>query len=195
MAAHDGLVAASGALRGTAVAMTKIANDVRLLASGPRAGIAELVLPANEPGSSIMPGKVNPTQAEALAMVCARVIGNDVAIALGGMQGHLQLNAYKPLIGATFLESAGLLADAVESFRARCVEGLALDERRVRELVERSLMLVTALTPVIGYDAAAQVAKRAHERGITVREAAMELGVMSAEQLDSLLRPESMLGD
>ena len=192
LAAHDAIVAASGALRGAAVALIKIGNDVRLLGSGPRAGLAELILPANEPGSSIMPGKVNPTQIEALTMVCARVIGHDAAIAIGGMQGHLELNAYKPLIAASFLESARLVADAVDSFRLRCVDGLAVDERRVAELVERSLMLVTALTPRIGYDAAAKVAKRAHERGLTLREAALELGVMTAEELDAALRPETM---
>jgi fumarate hydratase class II len=194
IAAHDAIVAASGALKTAAVALTKVANDVRLLGSGPRAGIAELVLPANEPGSSIMPGKVNPTQAEALAMVCARVIANDAAVSLGGMSGHLELNAYKPLIAAAFLESAGLLADAAESFRFRCVAGLAVDERRVAELVDRSLMLVTALVPAIGYDAAAKVARHAHARGITLREAALELGVMSAEELDAALRPETMTG-
>ncbi len=193
LAAHDAIVVASGALRGAAVALTKVANDIRLLGAGPRAGIAELILPANEPGSSIMPGKVNPTQCEALTMVCARVIGNDTAITVGGMQGHLELNTFKPLIGAAYLESARLLADAAASFRVRCVEGLEVDRRRVAELVERSLMLVTALTPVIGYDAAAKVAKLAHERGITLREAALELGVASAEQLESALRPENMV--
>ena len=195
MAGHDAHVAASGALRTAAVALSKVASDIRLLGSGPRAGIAELILPANEPGSSIMPGKVNPTQCEALTMVCARVIGNDAAIAIGGMSGHLELNAYKPLIAASFLESARLLADAADSFRVRCVAGLAVDERRVAELVERSLMLVTALVPAIGYDAAAKVAKLAHQKGITLREAALELGVMSAAELDAALRPETMVGE
>jgi fumarate hydratase, class II len=187
-------VAASGALRGAAVALIKIGNDVRLLGSGPRGGLGELVLPANEPGSSIMPGKVNPTQVEALVMVCAKVIGNDLAIAIGGQHGHLELNACKPLIASAFLESAHLLADAVDSFRVHCVDGLEVDARRVAELVERSLMLVTALTPAIGYDAAAKVAKLAHERGLTLREAAIELGVATAEELDRALRPEAMLG-
>jgi fumarate hydratase class II len=153
------------------------------------------VLPANEPGSSIMPGKVNPTQVEALTMVCARVIGNDAAIAIGGMQGHLQLNAFKPLIASCALESARLLADAADSFRLRCVDGLDVDRRRAAELVERSLMLVTALTPAIGYDAAAQVAKHAHAHGLSLREAALALGVMSADDLDAALRPETMIGE
>jgi fumarate hydratase, class II len=195
IAAHDALVAASAALRTAAVALTKIGNDVRLLGSGPRAGLGELRLPANEPGSSIMPGKVNPTQVEALTMVCAKVIGNDAAIALGGLQGHLQLNAFKPLIAACFLESAHLLADAVDSFRVRCVAGLAVDEGRVAELLERSLMLVTALVPRLGYDAAARVAAHAHARGLSLRDAALELGVLDAEELDAALRPASMLGD
>ncbi len=194
IAAHDALVAVSGALRGAAVALTKIGNDVRLLGSGPRGGIGELVLPSNEPGSSIMPGKVNPTQVEALTMVCARVIGNDAAIAIGAMQGQLELNAFKPLIAACGLESATLLADAVDSFRLRCVDGLVVDERRAAELVERSLMLVTALTPRIGYDAAARVAHHAHAHGLTVREAALALGVMSAADLDDALRLEAMVG-
>ena len=193
LAAHDALVAVSGALRGAAVALTKIANDIRLLGSGPRAGLGELVLPANEPGSSIMPGKVNPTQVEALTMVCARVIGNDAAIAVGGLQGHLELNTFKPLIAACGLESATLLADAVDSFRLRCVAGLAVDERRIAELVERSLMLVTALVPHIGYDAAARVAKHAHEHGLTLREAAVALGLLTVEELEQLLRPERMI--
>jgi fumarate hydratase, class II len=194
IAAHDAVVAASGALRGAAVALIKIASDIRLLGSGPRAGLAELILPANEPGSSIMPGKVNPTQAEALTMVCARVLGNDAAIAIGGLGGHLELNAQKPLIAAAFLESARLLGDAVDSFRRRCVDGLAVDAQRVAELVERSLMLVTALVPRIGYDAAAEVARRAHDRGITLRDAARELGVLDEDELDAALRPEAMLG-
>jgi fumarate hydratase class II len=194
IAAHDAIVAASGTMRTAAVALTKIGNDIRLLGSGPRAGLAELVLPANEPGSSIMPGKVNPTQVEALTMVCARVIGNDTAIAIGGLQGHLQLNAFKPLIGACALESARLIADAADSFRLRCVDGLEVDRRRTDELVERSLMLVTALAPRIGYDAAARVAHHAHAHGVTLREAARALGVMSDADLDDALRPETMLG-
>jgi fumarate hydratase class II len=193
IAAHDGIVTASATVRGAAVALTKIANDIRLLGSGPRAGLAELRLPANAPGSSIMPGKVNPTQCEALTMVCARVIGNDVAIAVGGLQGHLELNAFKPLIIASFLESARLLADAADSFTTRCVAGLEIDATRAAELVERSLMLVTALTPRIGYDAAARVAKHAHERGLTLRDAALELGVMTAEELEAALRPDAMI--
>lgn len=192
IAAHDAIVATSGALRDAAVALTKIANDIRWLGSGPRAGLAELVLPANEPGSSIMPGKVNPTQVEALTMVCARVIGNDAAIAIGGLQGHLQLNAFKPLMAACALESARLLADAVDSFRLRCVDGLEVDRARAAALVERSLMLVTALTPQIGYDAAAKVAKHAHAHGLSLREAALALGLATEAQLDAALRPEVM---
>jgi fumarate hydratase class II len=194
IAAHDAIVAASATLRNAAVALTKIGNDIRLLGSGPRAGLGELLLPANEPGSSIMPGKVNPTQVEALTMVCARVIGNDTAVAIGGLQGHLQLNAFKPLIGACALESARLLADATDSFRLRCVDGLEVDRRRTDELVERSLMLVTALTPRIGYDAAARVAHHAHVHGLSLREAALALDVLSADELDDALRPETMVG-
>jgi fumarate hydratase class II len=194
LAAHDELVAVSGALRTAAVALTKVGNDLRLLGSGPRAGFGELVLPATEPGCSIMPGKVNPTQVEALTMVCARVIGNDAAVAIGGMQGHLELNTFKPLIAACTLESATLLADACDSFRERCVAGLAVDERRTAELVERSLMLVTALAPRIGYDQAAKVAQHAHANGLTLREAALAMGVLTAPELDELLRPETMLG-
>ena len=193
MAAHDAIVAASGGLRAAAVALSKIAGDVRLLGSGPRAGLAELVLPANEPGSSIMPGKVNPTQVEALTMACARIIGNDVAVSIGGMAGQLELNAYKPLLAACALESARLLADATDSFRARCVDGLAVDERRATALVERSLMLVTALTPHLGYDAAARVARHAHAHGLTVRAAALALGVMTADELDRALAPATMI--
>jgi fumarate hydratase class II len=194
LSAHDAIVSASGSLRGLAVALTKIGNDIRLLASGPRCGIGELVLPANEPGSSIMPGKVNPTQIEALTMVCAKVIGNDAAIAIGGMQGHLQLNAFKPLIGACFLESARLVADAMRSFDHHCVAGMAPDRARIAELVGRSLMLVTALTPTIGYDAAARAAKHAHAENKTLREAVLELGLMSGDDFDRVVKPELMVG-
>jgi len=194
LAAHDAAVATSGALRAAACALTKIANDVRWLGSGPRCGIGELVLPANEPGSSIMPGKVNPTQAEALTMVCARVVGNDAAIAAAGAAGSFELNVFKPVIAYSLLQSIRLLADACTSFREHCVAGLEPDRRRIEELLQRSLMLVTALSPVIGYDKAALVAKTAHDRGITLREAALDLGVIDAEGFDRAVRPEEMIG-
>ncbi len=190
--AHDAIVAASGAQRDLAVALIKIANDIRLLGSGPRAGLGELILPANEPGSSIMPGKVNPTQAEALVMVCARAIGNDAAVGIGGLSGHLQLNACKPLLAHCLLESTGLLADAARSFTERCVAGLEPDRAAIARHLERSLMLVTALAPVIGYDRAAAAAKKAHAEGISLREAVLALGFLEAGELDRRLRPESM---
>ncbi|MCE9574701.1 MAG: class II fumarate hydratase [Deltaproteobacteria bacterium] len=193
LAAHDAIVAASGALKTVACALMKIANDVRLLGSGPRCGIGELILPANEPGSSIMPGKVNPTQAEALTMVCARVIGNDVAINVGGMQGHLQLNTFKPLLISALLESAQLLGDGARSFQIHCVDGLAPDRARIDQLLHRSLMLVTALAPAIGYDAAAKVATIAHERGLTLRATAIELGLLTGDEFDAQVRPEDMV--
>ena len=194
LAAHDALVALSGALRVLAVAAMKIANDVRLLASGPRCGLGELTLPANEPGSSIMPGKVNPTQAEALTMVCAQVMGNDVAITIAGSGGHLELNVYKPVIVHNLLESVALLADACASFKEHCVDGIAADREVIARHLRDSLMLVTALNPVIGYDAAARVAKAAHAQGTTLREAAVSLGVLSGEDFDRHVRPELMTG-
>ncbi|HTH15433.1 MAG TPA: class II fumarate hydratase [Magnetospirillum sp.] len=194
LAAHDALVAVSGALNGTAVALTKVGNDIRLLGSGPRCGLGELVLPANEPGSSIMPGKVNPTQAEALTMVCCQVMGNHVTVTMAGAQGHLQLNVFKPVIIVNVLHSVRLLADAVESFRLRCVAGMEPDRQRIAESLERSLMLVTALNPHIGYDAAAAIAKKAHAEGTSLREAALALGTVTAEQFDEWVRPEQMLG-
>ena len=194
LAAHDGLVFAHGALKTLAASLTKIANDVRWLASGPRAGIAELKLPENEPGSSIMPGKVNPTQCEALVMACAQVLGNDVAINLGGASGNFQLNVYKPLLIHCFLQSARLLADGAESFREHCVAGLLPDERRMRFLLEQSLMLVTALTPHIGYDAAAKVAHHAHHAGLSLRDAALALGAVSGDDFDRWVRPDEMTG-
>jgi fumarate hydratase class II len=194
IAAHDALVAVSAALNGLAVALLKVANDVRLLGSGPRCGLGELVLPANEPGSSIMPGKVNPTQAEALSMVCCQVMGNHVAVSVAGSQGHLQLNAFKPLIIVNVLQSASLLADAADSFRLRLVEGLDADRVRIAELVERSLMLVTALAPHIGYDAAAGIAKAAHRDGTSLRDAALASGAVTAQQFDAWVRPQDMLG-
>ncbi|MGE5515747.1 MAG: class II fumarate hydratase [Bacteroidota bacterium] len=194
IAAHDALVAVSAALNGLAVALLKVANDVRLLGSGPRCGLGELVLPANEPGSSIMPGKVNPTQAEALSMVCCQVMGNHVAVTIAGSQGHLQLNAFKPVIIVNVLQSADLLADAVDSFRLRLVQGLEPDRRRIADLLERSLMLVTALAPHIGYDAAAAIAKTAHHQGLSLRDAAIASGVVTAGQFDTWVRPQDMLG-
>jgi fumarate hydratase class II len=194
IAGHEAYVSASAALRTLAVALTKVANDVRLLASGPRTGIGELEIPANEPGSSIMPGKVNPTQAEALTMVCVRVMGNDAAIAIAASQGQLQMNTYKPLLAYTLLESIRLLGDCCESFNLRCAAGIEPNRARIDELLSRSLMLVTALSPVVGYDTAAHVAKVAHENGRTLRETVVELGVMSAEEFDRAVRPASMTG-
>jgi fumarate hydratase class II len=194
LATHDALVFAHGALETIAVSLHKIANDIRFLGSGPRSGLGELVLPENEPGSSIMPGKVNPTQAEALTMVAARVVGNQATVAFAGAQGHFELNVYKPVIAAAVLQSTRLLADAARSFADRCVAGLKADEARIRDLVERSLMLVTALAPTIGYDKAAAIAKAAHARGTTLREEAIRLGHVSAEVFDRLVRPEAMTG-
>ncbi len=192
LAAHDAIVEAHGALKQTAVSLTKIANDIRLLASGPRSGIGEYLLPANEPGSSIMPGKVNPTQCEALTMVCAQVIGNDVAITTGGMNGHLQLNVYKPLLAANFLQSAGLLADACVSFREHCTEGLQINLEQCRKQLQNSLMLVTALNSRIGYEKAADIAKKAYNEGSTLKEAAIELGYLNAEEFDAWVDPAKM---
>ena len=195
LSAHDALVFAHGALKTLAVSLTKIANDVRWLASGPRAGLAEIRIPENEPGSTIMPGKINPTQSEALTMACAQVLGNDVAINLGGASGNFQLNVYKPLIAHCFLQSARLLADGADSFREHCFEGLEPDAERMRYLLERSLMLVTALTPRIGYDAAAKIAHHAHHAGLSLREAALALGLVSGEDFDRWVRPEAMTGN
>jgi fumarate hydratase, class II len=193
LAANDGLVEFSGALNTLAVSLTKIANDIRLLGSGPRSGLGELLLPENEPGSSIMPGKVNPTQCEMLTMVAAQVIGNHQAVTVGGMQGHLELNVFKPLIGANVLRSIELLSIGMETFSKNCVEGLEPNRARIAELVDRSLMLVTALAPVIGYDNAAKIAKQAHLEGTTLREAALASGLVDAETYDTHLRPEVMV--
>ncbi len=193
LASNDGLVFFSGALGTLAVALTKIANDIRLLGSGPRAGLGELELPANEPGSSIMPGKVNPTQCEMLTMVAAQVIGNHQAVTVGGMQGHLELNVFKPLIGANVLRSIELLAIGMATFADNCVEGLEPNRGRIAELVDRSLMLVTALAPEIGYDKAARIAKQAHETGSTLKEAALALGTVDAATFDRLVDPRAML--
>jgi fumarate hydratase class II len=194
LAGHEALVFAHGALKTLAGALTKIANDVRWLASGPRSGLGEISIPENEPGSSIMPGKVNPTQAEALTMACAQVLGNDVALGIGGASGHFELNVYKPLLIRAFLHSARLLADGMTGFDEHCARGISPNLDRVRELLERSLMLVTALTPRIGYDRAAEIAKKAHRDGTTLREAALALGYVSAEQFDAWVRPEDMTG-
>ena len=193
LASHDALVFAHGALEAAATGLHKIASDIRLAGSGPRAGLGELILPANEPGSSIMPGKVNPTQIEALTMVCARVFGNQATIAFAGSQGHFELNVYKPVIALAFLESARLLADSARSFAVHCVDGLAADAGKLDETMRRSLMLVTALTPKIGYDKAAQIAKTAHANGTSLREEAIRLGFVSAEDYESWVRPEDML--
>ena len=194
LAANDGLVAAHGALKTLAVALMKIANDVRWLASGPRSGLGELVIPENEPGSSIMPGKVNPTQCEALTMVCCQVFGNDVAITVGGASGNFELNVFKPLIAHNFLASVRLLADAMASFDPQCAPGIEVNRPRVAELVARSLMLVTALSPHIGYDRAAAIAKHAHHAGLTLREAALALGGVTGEELDAWVRADAMTG-
>jgi len=193
LASNDPLVHLSGALNTLAVALTKIANDIRLLGSGPRSGLGELDLPANEPGSSIMPGKVNPTQCEMLTMVAAQVIGNHQAVTVGGLQGHLELNVFKPMIGAAMLRSIHLLAVGMESFAERCVEGIVPNEARIAELVERSLMLVTALAPEIGYDNAAKIAKHAHAEGLTLHESGLALGLVDAATFDRLVRPSEMI--
>jgi fumarate hydratase class II len=194
MAAHDTMVELSGILNTIAVSLTKIANDIRLMGSGPRSGLGELKLPENEPGSSIMPGKVNPTQAEMLTMVAAQVMGNHVAVTIGGLQGHLELNVFKPLIGANVIRSINLLSIGMESFTKRTLEGLQPDETRIAELMSRSLMLVTALAPEIGYDNAAAIAKHAHKNGQTLKEAGLELGLVDEEVFDRVVKPENMIG-
>ena len=194
LAGHEAMVFAHGALKTLAAALFKIANDVRLLSSGPRSGLAELRIPENEPGSSIMPGKVNPTQAEALTMLSAQILANDVAVNLGGASGHLELNVYKPLVIHAFLQSARLAGDVCVSFQENCAAGITPNVARIKELLGRSLMLVTALNPHIGYDKAAQIAKHAHKQGLTLGEAAIGLGHVTAEQFDQWVRPEDMLG-
>ena len=194
MGAHDTLVELSGVLNTIAVSLTKIANDIRLLGSGPRCGFGELRLPENEPGSSIMPGKVNPTQAEMLTMVAAQVMGNHVAVTIGGLQGHLELNVFKPLIGANVIRSINLLSVGMESFTTRTLDGLKPDETRIAELMNRSLMLVTALAPEIGYDNAAKIAKHAHQEGLSLKEAGLALGLVDEATFDRVVRPETMLG-
>ncbi|HXD38990.1 MAG TPA: class II fumarate hydratase [Ramlibacter sp.] len=194
MAAADALVHAHGALKTLAASLMKIANDVRWLASGPRSGIGEISIPENEPGSSIMPGKVNPTQSEALTMLCCQVFGNDVAINFGGASGNFELNVFRPMIAHNFLQSVRLLADGMASFNDHCAAGIEPDRERIAELVSRSLMLVTALNPHIGYDKAAQIAKKAHKEGTSLREAALALGFVTAQQFDEWVRPERMVG-
>ncbi|QHE76813.1 class II fumarate hydratase [Hydrogenophaga sp. PBL-H3] len=194
MASVDALVHAHGALKTLAASMNKIANDVRWLASGPRSGIGELTIPENEPGSSIMPGKVNPTQSEAVTMLCAQVMGNDVAINIGGASGNFELNVFRPLVAHNFLQSVRLLADGMKSFNDHCAVGITPNHARIAELVDRSLMLVTALNTHIGYDKAAQIAKKAHRDGSSLREAALALGFVTAEQFDQWVRPEHMVG-
>ena len=194
LAAHDAVVEASGALNTVAVSLMKIANDIRFLGSGPRSGLGELKLPENEPGSSIMPGKVNPTQCEALTMVCAQVMGNQTTIAIAGASGHFELNVFKPVMILNLLQSIRLLADAAGSFAERCVAGLEADEERIRELTARSLMLVTALAPRIGYVNAAKIARKAHAEGTTLKDAALALGLVTANQFDAWVRPDDMTG-
>lgn len=193
LAAHDAMVELSGALKRVAVSLMKIANDIRMLSSGPRSGIGEIVIPDNEPGSSIMPGKVNPTQPEALTMVCAQVIGNDVAVSIGGMQGHFELNVFKPVIAANVLQSARLIGDACMSFNERCAEGIEPNLPTIKRHMENSLMLVTSLNTHIGYENAAKIAKKAHKENKTLREAAVELGLVTSEQFDEWVRPEKMV--
>jgi len=194
LASHDALVFAHGAITTLAVSLMKIANDIRWLGSGPRSGLGELELPENEPGSSIMPGKVNPTQSEAMTMVCCQVMGNDVAVTVAGSQGNFELNVFKPVMIRNFLHSAAILADVCGTFREFCVEGLQPNRERIAELVDGSLMLVTALSPRIGYDKAAEIAKKAHHEGTTLREAALSLGYLSEAEYDEAVRPERMVG-
>jgi len=194
LATHDTLVELSGVLNVLAVSLSKIANDIRLLGSGPRCGLGELKLPENEPGSSIMPGKVNPTQCESLTMLAAQVMGNHVAVTIGGLQGHMELNVFKPLIGAAVIRSINLLSDGMESFTARCLDEMAPDEARIADLMNKSLMLVTALAPEIGYDNAATIAKHAHKKGQTLKEAGIELGLVDEATFDRVVIPEQMLG-
>ncbi len=194
LAAHDAIVETHGALKQLAVSLNKIANDIRLLASGPRCGIGEITIPANEPGSSIMPGKVNPTQTEALTMVCAQIIGNDMTITVGGMQGHFELNVFKPVMAANFLQSAQLLGDACASFNIHCATGIEPNKKVIKEKLNNSLMLVTALNTKIGYYKAAEIATTAHKKDITLKEAAVELGYLTEAEFDQWVRPEKMVG-
>jgi len=192
LAAHDAVVTISGTFKTTAVALNKVANDIRLLGSGPRCALGELRLPENEPGSSIMPGKVNPTQCEAMTMVCAQVIGNDTAVSFAGAQGHFELNVFKPVLAYASLQSTRLLTDACHSFIDNCVVGIEADEARIKDLLDRSLMLVTALAPSLGYDMAAKIAKTAHKQGKTLKQVALEFGVLTEAEFDAVVRPEEM---
>ena len=194
LATHDAMVEAHGALNEIAVSLFKIANDIRLLGSGPRSGLGEISLPENEPGSSIMPGKVNPTQCEALTMVCTQVMGNNAAVSFAGSQGHFELNVFKPVIAYNTLQSIRILSDSAVSFTDRCIEGITANETRIQSLMEQSLMLVTALAPVIGYDNATKIAKTAHKNGTTLREEAVRLGLVSEADYDRIVRPEKMIG-
>lgn len=194
LASHDAMVETHGALKQLAVSLNKIANDIRMLASGPRSGIGEIIIPANEPGSSIMPGKVNPTQSEAMTMVCAQVMGNDVAVTIGGLQGHYELNVFKPVMAYNLLQSAELLGDACVSFEEHCARGIEPNYRRIKELLDNSLMLVTALNPKIGYYKAAEIANTAHKNGTTLKEEAVNLGYVSAADFDAWVKPEDMVG-
>ena len=193
LAAHDSYVSAHGALNTVAASLFKIANDIRFLGSGPRSGLGEISLPANEPGSSIMPGKVNPTQCEALTMVCTQVMGNHTTISMAGSQGHFELNVYKPVMAYNMLQSITLLTDSCHAFTDKCVKGIKANEDRIEELLGRSLMLVTALAPTIGYDNATKVAKTAHKNGTTLREEAVKLGFVTAKEFDKVVRPELMI--
>ena len=193
LAAHDAMVELSSALKRSAVTLMKIANDIRMLSSGPRSGIGEIIIPDNEPGSSIMPGKVNPTQPEALTMVCAQVIGNDVAVSIGGMSGHFELNVFKPLIASNVLQSARLLGDACLSFNDNCAVGIKPNRETIKKHLENSLMLVTALNPHIGYENSAKIAKKAHKENKTLKQAALELGLVTDEQFDLWVDPRKMI--
>ena len=194
LAAHDAIVESHGALKQLAVSINKIANDIRMLASGPRSGIGEIIIPSNEPGSSIMPGKVNPTQCEAITMICAQVIGNDVAITIGGMQGHYELNVFKPLMAANFLQSARLIGDACVSFDENCAQGIEPNYENLKNNLNNSLMLVTALNTKIGYEKSAKIAKNAHQNGTTLKEESINLGYLTSEEFDEWVRPEDMCG-
>ena len=195
LAAHDAIVETHGALKQIAVSLNKIANDVRMLSSGPRSGIGEIIIPANEPGSSIMPGKVNPTQCEAITMVCAQVMGNDVTISVAGTQGHYELNVFKPVMAASIIQSAQLIGDACVSFTVNCVDGIEPNHKRIDELVNNSLMLVTALNTKIGYYKAAEIANKAHEEGTTLKASAVSLGYVTSEEFDAWVKPEDMTGE
>jgi fumarate hydratase class II len=195
IAAHDAIVQSHGALKGLAASLMKIANDLRWLASGPRCGFGEISLPENEPGSSIMPGKVNPTQCEAMTMLCAQIMGNDVAITVGGANGNFELNVYKPVMIHNFLQTVRLIKDGCASFEEFCVRGITANKKRIQELLEESLMLVTALNPHIGYDKAAKIAKKAHAEGTTLKQSALALGFLTEEQFNQWVRPEQMIGE